>query len=590
MFGFEFADRKKYHSFPFYDEEEAVKPEAIKKIAPLVWQEHCVECAMPACYKTCAHYKPRSDGRCRLFKHGIELIDNSKAILGQNVIIDMNEWAKLETFWFTAGMSYDDVCKIDKIVKVLGFIAQTLKIGKLRRFCYYIKEYYTRKIGDKNKEVPQLLLCEIVNSDKTYRLNLENRANSQIVYRNSFKVKKGFNRFFLPTSELNYMRGYRNYLLIYPDGNGPQLVNIVSLELITLKDEYVDKYLPKSEKKIKCVVWDLDNTVWDGILGEDGVDGVEVKQEIVQIIKSLDAKGIINSISSKNYEEKAMEALKKFGLDDYFVSPMINWSAKSENIKALVKILNIGMDTLVFVDDSFFELNEVRINCPGIRVCDAKDIRKYVNSDVFDVTVTEDSKRRRISYQENALRKKAEMEFTDNITAFLKNCNMMVHVDKPKEEEITRCYELIQRTNQLNISAERLTMNQIIDMINSDGYDCYRIKVNDKYGDYGIVGFAIFDISENESVTLRHFVFSCRAARKKIEQSFFEYMIKKYHSQGYKRMVLLCKITEKNQLMRNVLEDSNMFLKTEENEDEYKLVHEMNEQVVPLNIMNISID
>ena len=590
MFGFEFADRKTHHNFPFYDIEEAVSPKEVEKISPLVWQEHCVECAMPVCYKTCSHYKPRSDGRCRLFKYGIELIHNPEAILGQNVVIDMNEWAKLETFWFTAGMSYNELLKIDRKVKVLGGIAQRLKIGKLRRFCYYVKEYYTRKIGDKNKDIPNLFLCEIVNEKEPYRLNLENRVDNQIVYRGSFHVRTGFNRFLLPMSKLNYTDGSRNNLLLYPEGNKPQLLNIVSLELITLKGEYMDKYFPKSEKKVKCVVWDLDNTVWDGILGEDGFDGIKIRKEIVRIIKELDSKGIINSISSKNYEKEAMEALRRNGLDEYFVSPMINWTAKSENIKALVNVLNIGMDTLVFVDDSFFELNEVRMNCPGIRVCDAKDIEQYVTTDIFDVPVTEDSKRRRISYQENSKRKMAEMEFMDDVANFLRSCNMVVHVNKPIEQEFARCYELVQRTNQLHLSAERLTLDQITEMVNSSDYDCYRIKVKDNFGDYGLVGFAIFDVTDKKNVILRHFVFSCRAARKKIEPSFFEYIIKKYHEQGYKRLILLCKITEKNRLMRQVLEDSNMFVRTEESDEGYKLVHEMTEKMVPLNLMTISMD
>ena len=285
-----------------------------------------------------------------------------------------------------------------------------------------------------------------------------------------------------------------------------------------------------------------------------------------------------------------MEALRRNGLDEYFVSPMINWTAKSENIKALVNVLNIGMDTLVFVDDSFFELNEVRMNCPGIRVCDAKDIEQYVTTDIFDVPVTEDSKRRRISYQENSKRKMAEMEFSDDATNFLRSCNMVVHVNKPIEQEFARCYELVQRTNQLNLSAERLTLDQITEMVNSSDYDCYRIKVKDNFGDYGLVGFAIFDVTDKKNVILRHFVFSCRAARKKIEPSFFEYIIKKYHEQGYKRLILLCKITEKNRLMRQVLEDSNMFVRTEESDEGYKLVHEMTEKMVPLNLMTISMD
>lgn len=266
----------------------------------------------------------------------------------------MNEWAKLETFYFTAGILYEEAKKINKHVVELGDIAQTLKAGKLRRLSYYIKEYYTRKIGDRNTNIPQFFLCEIINEDRSYILNLENRANNDIVYRTNLNIKEGFNQFLIPSKELNFVEGCRNNLLIYPVGNEPQLVNIISLELVTIKPEYLDQYLIKSEKKVKCVIWDLDNTIWNGILGEVGLEGVRVKPEIIEIIKALDSKGIINSIVSKNYEDKAAEALKRFGIYDYFVCPMINWNVKSQNIKLIAKTLDIGIDTFVFVDDSFF--------------------------------------------------------------------------------------------------------------------------------------------------------------------------------------------------------------------------------------------
>ena len=580
MYGFEFADKSKHHRFPQYDNEIAVKPESISAIAPLVWQEHCVECAMPACYGTCVHYKPRSDGRCRLFKNGIERFENPKALMGQNAVIDMNEWAKLETFWFTSGITYDECVKINKKVVGIGNVAQTLRAGKLRRFSYYIKEYYTRKIGDKNANIPHFFLCEIVNEEDLYVLNLENRANDEIVYRTSLRVKNGFNRFVIPTSELNYKEGYRNNLLLYPEGNEPQLINLVSLEVVTFKPEYLDQYLPKSDKKVKCVVWDLDNTLWDGIIGEVGIDSVRVKPQIVEIIKNLDAKGIINSIVSKNYEDIAIEALKKFGLHDYFLCPMINWEAKSQNIKAIVKTLDIGMDTFVFVDDSFFELNEVRENCPGIRVCNAEDIEEYVKEPYFDVLVTEDSRRRRESYKEIAIRNKAAEEHSADIVEFLKSCQMEVRVKSPEEPELMRCFELLQRTNQLNISGERLTIDEVQDLCKSKDYDCYRIKVKDRFGDYGLVGFAVFENKNKEVILLRHFVFSCRAARKRIERGFFEYVIDKYQNLGFKRLELVCKITEKNSLMREVLEESELFVKTDEQQSEYRLVHDMGSSIV----------
>ncbi|MBP3365687.1 MAG: hypothetical protein J6K96_01700 [Treponema sp.] len=190
MFGFEFAPKKRVHTFPKYDENQIVKPETIEKITPLVWQEHCVECAMPACYGTCAHYKKRIDGRCRLFKYGIERTKNNYSILKQNVVIDMNEWAKLETFFFPSSYSYKKLLRINRLVVFLGLFAQFFPVGKIRRFFYYLKEYITRKYGNKEKSIPDFLLCEFLNDGEDYKLNLESRANNEIRYRTVINVKK----------------------------------------------------------------------------------------------------------------------------------------------------------------------------------------------------------------------------------------------------------------------------------------------------------------------------------------------------------------------------------------------------------------
>jgi len=587
MYGLEFADKRRHHIFPEYNEVEAVSPIAIRSISPLVWQEHCVECAMPACYHTCAHYKKRADGRCRLFEYGIERFENKKAILGQNVVIDMNEWAKLETFFYTSGVSYENAKKINSHIVALGKLAQTFNIGFFKRFCYYIKEFYIRKIGDKNDSVPQLFLCEIVNEKSEYVLNLENKANEEIVYRTSLNVKQGFNRFIIPTQDMNIKSGCRNYLYLYPEGNGPQLINIVSLEIVSIKADFLEQYFPKSAKKVKCVIWDLDNTLWDGILGEDGMDRIVLREEMIDIIKSLDAKGIINSIASKNNEDIAVKALKNFGIFEYFVCPQINWNAKSQNIKNIAETLDLGMDTFVFVDDSAFELNEVITNCPPIRTCNVHDIDNFIHNDCFDVPVTEDSMKRRVSYQEIAIRNKAAEGYSDNIVDFLKSCNMVADIAHPSEHEITRCYELLQRTNQLNISGERLTMDELTSMVNSPRFDCYRIRVHDNFGDYGLVGFAVFDISGQYTVILKHFVFSCRAARKKLEQSFFEHMIVFYRNSGYKKLELVCRLTEKNKLMQQVLSESGLFDKIGENENSYILFRDLYESFEPLQIVKI---
>lgn len=143
--------------------------------------------------------------------------------------------------------------------------------------------------------------------------------------------------------------------------------------------------------KKKLVIWDLDNTIWNGVLSED--DNVTLRENIESIIKTLDSRGILQSIVSKNNYEDAMQKLRELELAEYFLYPMINWSSKSTNIRNIVKQINVGMDTVAFVDDQNFERDEVSYHLPDITCIDATDINTLLDRDDMNPTyITEDSK------------------------------------------------------------------------------------------------------------------------------------------------------------------------------------------------------
>ena len=131
-------------------------------------------------------------------------------------------------------------------------------------------------------------------------------------------------------------------------------------------DNQLEETLPA--KKIKCVCWDLDNTLWNGVIGDDGTDGVIVNNKIIDLINEFDKKGILQTITSKNEYEIAWSKIKQLGLDKFFLYPAINWGPKSESIKQIAKELNIGIDTFALIDDSEWEREEVSSNCPQVRV------------------------------------------------------------------------------------------------------------------------------------------------------------------------------------------------------------------------------
>jgi FkbH-like protein len=122
-------------------------------------------------------------------------------------------------------------------------------------------------------------------------------------------------------------------------------------------------------KKVKCVVWDLDNTVWEGILSEDR--DVKLKSGIKDILRILDERGILQSVASKNEYDDAIKKLQEFGIDEYFLYPQISWNSKAESVRAVAEAINIGIDTLAFVDDQITEREEVGFSYPEVLLIDA---------------------------------------------------------------------------------------------------------------------------------------------------------------------------------------------------------------------------
>ena len=341
-------------------------------------------------------------------------------------------------------------------------------------------------------------------------------------------------------------------------------------------------WLKKSKKKkIKCIAWDLDNTLWDGVLIEGNV---KLKKNIKNIIKELDARGIINSIISKNNKEDVMPILEKEGLYDYFVMPQINWNPKSVNIENLAKQMNIGIDTIAFIDDNPFEREEVHQAYPEVTIYKESEYLDLLNKDEFNVVVTEDTKNRRKTYKMLEKQNEGWEQFDGNIDEFLKQCKMKVTFRKPKEEEYMRCFELLQRTNQLNSSGRRLTIDELVGYINDKNYESYIIQVEDKFGNYGIVGFSLVNLKNIPTIT--DFVISCRVANKKVENTYFLYLAEKYKKEGKKKLRMNYVKTAKNGPIFKIVKE--LKLKEVEKEEDFS-IYEMDLQgkIEKLDIMEI---
>lgn len=544
--------------------QEEYHNESIKidRIVPLMWREHCLECAMPLCYKTCDLYFPRMDKRCLRFQYGIVPVEYAgNGIRGAE--ISFRRWAKLQTNltnnivgipvvqYVNKEKKYDrlasavrktcDAIRQYRLSQVYASLAERLNTALLRKNKGDSPNYFLAVINNKEKSVLTLLL-EIMSDDKS-------------IYKTSFILNPGWNEFRIPIVEINLPSEHskENFLRAYLNDNETGTLQFRYFDFVRIsKDD-----APKPSKKVKCVAWDLDNTIWDGVIGDIGKENVKVREEALILMKQLDERGILQTIVSKNTHEVVWPFLEELGIDKYFLYPAINWGRKSRSMLAIAKELNINIDTFALIDDSDFERREVNNELPQVRVYDAVEINGILDKPEFDVIVSPETKGRRLSYQTEAKRKKISASWDGDYNSFLKSCKMKMILFKPTEKNgLERCLELINRSNQYNISGIRYGKDEFAELLNDTSVTCYGISVADKYGDYGIVGFASV-IKDGIKLRLKDFVMSCRVAQKKVERAFVSEIIGN-NKQG--AFIVELKKTERNQPLQEEFKKMNMTL------------------------------
>ena len=267
---------------------------------------------------------------------------------------------------------------------------------------------------------------------------------------------------------------------------------------------------------IKCVAWDLDGTLWQGTLVEDGEEGLTLNANAVGLVKELDKRGIVNSIVSRNDPAEALAVLKNLGIEEYFVFPQIGWGPKSEGLKNLAKEMNIGLDTIAFIDDREENRAEVWANCPGVQVLGEREWLVASGQWLVDNGEKWLGSKRRLMYREEMRRRGAlQREFAGDASAFLAASELTFELLPVEGERIDRCRELVQRTNQLNLTARRYDEKEFGTLLAES--ECKAVHVWDRYGDYGIVGFVAM-----KGTHIVELCFSCRVAEKGVEKKVLE--------------------------------------------------------------------
>ncbi|MCX4750476.1 HAD-IIIC family phosphatase [Kitasatospora sp. NBC_01287] len=259
---------------------------------------------------------------------------------------------------------------------------------------------------------------------------------------------------------------------------------------------------------IKCVVWDLDNTLWDGVLLEDAE--VVPRPSVVAHLRRLDAMGMLNSIASKNDHAAAMAELRSLGLAELFLCPQISWNPKSASIQRIATRLNLGLDAFAFVDDQAFELAEVAFALPQVTRVDAADLDEVLAGPRFRPRfVTDESARRRGMYRSQLEREDLEAGFTGTSEEFLASLDMTFTIAPARREDLQRAEELTVRTNQLNSTGRTYSYDELDALRESPDHLLLVASLTDRFGSYGKIGLALLETS-GPHWRLNMMLMSCR--------------------------------------------------------------------------------
>jgi FkbH-like protein len=325
---------------------------------------------------------------------------------------------------------------------------------------------------------------------------------------------------------------------------------------------YLVDYLLQISKKVKCVIVDLDNTMWNGVIRDVGVENIEIRIDKERfhwnVLAILYARGILIGVISKNdsyLEADVKEFIKPNLAGMEFVSFRLNWKDKWENLSEIQQQLNIGTDSIAFIDDNQFEREQMKAMLPDVRVYDENIFEQLLYMPEFQPEYITDESRNRTKFyiQQN---QRSEVQNTLANDDFFDQCQFEIDVKKMRPYEVDRVTELIQRTNQLNTSIKRYTKEQIITFSKDQSCDICTVNVSDKFGDYGLVGVCIA-FGKDDIYEIDTLLFSCRVMSKGVEDYTLTSVLNYARAQNFSRVILRFREGPKNDQMRTILSNNN---------------------------------
>ncbi|MFA6829131.1 MAG: HAD-IIIC family phosphatase [Bacilli bacterium] len=393
----------------------------------------------------------------------------------------------------------------------------------------------------------------------------------------SQEIMKRKNVFIVSLNSLALEKGTEN-IFSYP---------LFDASKVSIKPDYLEELAKRTISVLsalrgkirKGIIVDLDNTLWGGVIGDDGIDGIQIGEHgigraflrLQKYLKEMERRGIVLCVCSKNDIGNAKEPFIShpemiLHLDDFALF-VANWEDKATNIRYIQSVLNVSMDSLVFLDDNPFERNLVRTMIPEITVPELpKDPSLYVsylrNLNLFEVTsISEEDSKRVSQYQAEGKREEAKKSFT-SIEDYLKQLKMVSKYSSFKEKNISRISQLSLRSNQFNLRTIRYTESDIKRIINDSNYLTIEFSLNDRFGDSGLISALILKKDEN-ILFIDTWIMSCRVLKRTMESFIINQLVELCREKGITQLVGEYLSTKKNSMVADLYQRMG-FIKSED--------------------------
>ncbi|MBA94480.1 MAG: hypothetical protein CMP21_01795 [Rickettsiales bacterium] len=491
------------------------------------------------------------------------LVQDSVTCKNNNLVIIFWEICNMiESFQFKIGLlSKKEIETLIKKIKLeIDIVFQNLRdsplvlINKLTP----IKVEHLTMLDDKVNNVVTVLNNYIL---KSLNKNMKVVDLDLILASVGIHNSRNFKHFYLSKMlyTVNFLKAYSNYILPF--------------------------ILAVNGKAKKVLIFDCDNTLWKGILGEDGIENIQLSaktkdglifSEVQTLAKTLARMGVMIGICSKNNLKDVQDVLKNHPdmilKESDIVINKSNWKDKVENLKEISKELNVGLDSLVFVDDSSFEINLIKDLLPDVTTLQVpSQLHEYPGmiyksiSLFYKESSTKEDKHKTQLYKQEVTRSFQKKKYP-SIDDYLASLKLKITIYKDKKNDIARVAQLTQKTNQFNLTTKRYTESDIARFLQDEFYQVFSFSVSDKIGDYGIVAVCIMSLNSNKTIaTIDSFLMSCRVIGRRIEYSFINYLLEECKKQSIIELKASYIQTKKNALVLNFYDECSFLLNKEEN-------------------------